>query len=218
MTPPNPPPLDPYELIMQGCRILDIPMQDSAARKMIHHMGLIKNWGTKINLTAIEDPAAMAILHFLDSLTIFKVLPPFSGLSILDVGSGAGFPGLVLRTADETLQLTLLDRDPKKIVFLKHVASALKLTGVNFINMSLKNLLANPAGRQFDHVVSRGFSSNVTLLDGLRPLLAPKGRLITMSGPSSEKLALENFRLSKSWEGILPFSNRFRKVSLHELN
>jgi 16S rRNA (guanine527-N7)-methyltransferase len=217
MTPPNHP-LDPYELIIQGCRILDIPVQDSAARKMIHHMGLIKSWGTKVNLTAIEDPSAMAILHFLDSLTVFKVLPLFSQLSILDIGSGAGFPGLVLRTADETLQVTLLDRDPKKIVFLKHAARALKLTRVNFVNTSLKNLLANPSGRQFEHIVSRGFSSNITLLDGLHSLLAPKGCLITMTGPSSEKPALDNFRLTKSWEGILPFSNRFRKVSLHQLN
>jgi len=128
------------------------------------------------------------------------------------------FPGLVLRTSDETLHVTLMDRNPKKIVFLKHAARELKLTGVNFINMSLKDLLVNPSGSRFDHVVSRGFSSNITLLDGVHSLLAPKGCLITMAGPSSEKLALENFRLAKSWEGILPFSNRFRKVSLHQLN
>jgi len=213
-----PPPLDPYKLIIQGCRILSIPLQDSAASKLIHHMDLIRTWGTKINLTAIESPRDMAILHFLDSLTVFRVIPFGSGMSILDIGSGAGFPGLVLRTADETLHVALLDRDVKKIVFLKHVAYALNLTGVAFINMPLKNLFDNPSTGQFDCIVSRGFSSNVTVLDRLQSLLAPKGCLITMTGPSSRNLVLKNFRLTALWEGTLPFSNRFRKVSLHRLN
>ena len=215
---PQKPPFDPYELIVQGCRILDIPLQDSAAHKMIHHMELLRNWGTKINLTAIEDPRDMAILHFLDSLTVFKVITMGSRLSILDIGSGGGFPGLVLRTADETLRVTLLDRDPKKIVFLKHAARALNLAGVDFINMSLKNLLVHPSAGRFDRIVSRGFSSNITVLDGLHSLLAPAGCLIIMTGPLSDKLILKNFRLAEFWEGILPFSNRFRKVSLHQLN
>ena len=215
---PLKPPLDPYELILQGCRILGIPLQDSAAHKMIHHLDLIRNWGTKINLTAIKDPRDMAVLHILDSLTVFKVIPLGSRLNILDIGSGGGFPGLVLRTADETLHVTLLDRDPKKIVFLKHAARALNLTNVDFINMSLKNLLLDPSAGQIDCIVSRGFSSNIAVLDGLHSLLAPKGCLIIMKGPSSEKLPLRNFRLTELWGGILPFSNRFRTVSLHQLN
>ena len=214
----QPPPLDPYELIIQGCRILSIPIPDSAAKRMILHMDLLKTWGTKINLTAIKQPREMAILHFLDSLTVFKVIPSGSGWHILDIGSGGGFPGLVLGTADETLHVTLLDRDPKKIVFLKHAVRALNLTRIDFINMPLKNLLVNPSKGQFDCVVSRGFSSSITVMDGLHSLLAPKGSLIIMTGSSSEKLALRNFRLTLVWEGVLPFSNRFRKVSLHQLN
>lgn len=215
---PLKPQLDPYELIVQGSRILGIPLQDSAAHKMIHHLDLIRNWGTKINLTAIKDPRDMAVLHFLDSLTVFKVIPFGSRLNFLDIGSGGGFPGLVLRTADETLRVTLLDRDPKKIVFLKHAARALNLTGVDFINMSLKNLLVDPSAGRFDRIVSRGFSSDITVLDGLHSLLAPKGCLIIMTGLSSKKLPLKNFHLTALWEGSLPFSNRFRKVSLHQLN
>jgi 16S rRNA (guanine527-N7)-methyltransferase len=215
---PRKPLLDPYELIVQGCRILDIPLQDFAAHKMLHHMELVKKWGAKINLTAIEDPREMAILHFLDSLTVFKVIPVGSHVNVLDIGSGAGFPGLVLSTADETLRVTLLDRDPKKIVFLKYATHALNLTGVDFINMSLKNLLVHPSAGLFDRIVSRGFSSDTTVLDGLHSLLAPSGRLIIMTGPSSKRLALKNFRLTVFWEGFLPFSNRFRKVSLYQLN
>jgi 16S rRNA (guanine527-N7)-methyltransferase len=211
-------PSDPYNLIVDGCRILNIPLNNEAAEKMIHHMDLIRSWGTRINLTAVTEPREMAILHFLDSLTVFKVIPLGSGLRILDIGSGAGFPGLVLQTADETLQVTLLDRDPKKTVFLKHAARALNLTRIGFINQRLDNLLDNPSDWSFDCIVSRGFSSSVAVLDRLHLLLPQTGFLITMAGPSSESFLLRNFYLIESWEGTLPFSNRFRRVSLHRMN
>jgi 16S rRNA (guanine527-N7)-methyltransferase len=211
-------PSDPYCLIIDGCRILNIPVNKKAAEKMIRHMEFIRSWGTRINLTAVTEPREMAILHFLDSLTVFKVIPLGSGLRILDIGSGAGFPGLVLQTADETLQVTLLDRDPKKTVFLKHAARGLNLTGMGFINQPLDNLLDNPSSWSFDCIVSRGFSSNAALLDRLHLLLPETGFLITMAGPSSKNFVLKNFHLTESWVGTLPFSNRFRKVSLHRLN
>ena len=88
-------PIDPYYLIIDGCRILNIPLNEKAAEKMIRHMELIRIWGTRINLTAVTEPREMAIRHFLDSLTVFKVIQLGSGLRILDIGSGAGFPGLV---------------------------------------------------------------------------------------------------------------------------
>lgn len=211
-------PSDPYYLIIDGCRILNIPVNKKAAEKMIRHMEFIRSWGTRINLTAVTEPREMAILHFLDSLTVFKVIQLGSGLRILDIGSGAGFPGLVLQTADETLQVTLLDRDPKKTVFLKHAARALNLTGMGFINQPLDNLLDNPSSWSFDCIVSRGFSSNTALLDRLHLLLPKTGFLVTMAGPSSKNFVLRNFHLTESWEGTLPFSNRFRNVSLHRLN
>ena len=211
-------PLDPYYLIIDGCRILNIPLNKKAAEKMIRHMELIRIWGTRINLTAVTEPREMAIRHFLDSLTVFKVIQLGSGLRILDIGSGAGFPGLVLQTADETLKVTLLDRDPKKTVFLKFAARTLNLTGMGFINEPLNNLLDNPSSRSFDCVVSRGFSSNAAVLDRLHLLLPETGFLVTMGGPSSKNFVLRNFHLTESWEGTLPFSNRFRKVSVHRPN
>ncbi len=210
-------PSDPYHIILDGCRILNIPLSNKAAKKMIHHMDLIRSWGSRINLTAVTESREMAVLHFLDSLTVFKVLPVGSGLRLLDIGSGAGFPGLVLKTADETLQVTLLDRDPKKTVFLKHAARALNLTAVSFINEPLENLLGNPS-RSFDCIVLRGFSSKIQVLDRLNSLLTETGFLVTMAGPSSKNFMLRNFHLTESWEGTLPFCNRFRKVSLHSIN
>jgi len=208
------PTLNAYEMIIQGCRILGIPLQNEPVKKMIRHMELVRTWGTKINLTAVKEPQDMAVLHFLDSMTVLKVIPRGRGGRLLDIGTGAGFPGLVLSTADETLNVTLLDRDPKKIVFLKHVARELALTRIAFLNMALTNLLHEGTINRFDFVVSRGFSSNAAVMDGLHLLLNTGGSIIMMTGPSfPEKFTLKNFRLTQSWEGILPFSKKFRKVS-----
>jgi len=136
---------------------------------------------------------------------------------VLDIGSGAGFPGIVLKTVDETLQVTLLDRNPKKIVFLKHAAQALNLTAMDFINEPLKNLLRNRSG-SFDCIVLRGFSSKIEVLDELYSLLSKAGFLITMAGPSFKNFEFRNLHFTRSWEGTLPFSDRFRKVSVHTVN
>lgn len=211
------PTLNAYEIIIQGCRILGIPLQNEAVKKMIRHMELVRTWGAKINLTAVKEPQDMAVLHFLDSMTVLKVIPRGQGMRLLDIGTGAGFPGLVLSTADETLSVTLLDRDPKKIVFLKHVALELPLKRIAFLNMALRNLLHEGTINRFDLVVSRGFSSNAAVMDGLHILLNTGGSLIMMTGPSfSEKFTLKNFRLAQSWEGILPFSKKFRRVSRYQ--
>ncbi len=218
MTAQKDPPTDILALISEGCRTLNIPVNNKAIQKMIHYMDLIRAWMTKVNLTAVTEPREMGVNHFLDSLTVFKVIPLNSGLRILDVGTGAGFPGLVLRIVDPSLDLTLLDRDPKKIVFLKHVARELNLTGITFLNKTLEKVIEDPPNSKFDCVISRAFSSKKLDLETFGLVLASKGMLITMTGPSSSDVTLKNFDLINFWEGTLPFSNKFRKVSLHQLN
>ncbi len=218
MTALKDPPTEILALISQGCRILHIPVDKKAIEKMIQYMDLIRAWVTKVNLTAIREPREIGINHFLDSLTVFKVIPLNSGLRILDVGTGAGFPGLVLKIVDPTLDLTLLDRDPKKIVFLKHVAWELKLAGITFLNTSVEKIIENPPIWKFDCVISRAFSSKKVNLETFSSMLASKGVVITMTGPSCKDVTLKNFELINFWEGNLPFSNKFRKVSLHQLS
>ena len=209
--------VDPRELIVRGSRILDVPLEDRAVRRMLRHMELLRIWGAKVNLTALKQPREIAVLHFLDSLTVFKVIPNIQGLRILDIGTGAGFPGIVLRTARDTLQLTLLDRDAKKIVFLKRLAYELGLEEIAYINKDLKELFENPGSTRFDVAVSRAFSSDPAIMDSTHSLLAPDGGVVVMGGPTfnPKDFLLNNFRLSISWEGLLPFSNRFRKVCLY---
>ncbi len=157
-------------------------------------------------------------LHFLDSLSVLKVIPVTAGLKILDIATGGGFPGIVLAVARDSLKLALLDRDPKKIVFLKNLVRELGLEEITYINRDLKEVLENPGSIRFDIAVSRAFSSDSGIMDSVHSLLVPGGGLVIMGGPSFDPkhFLLNHFRPSNSWEGLLPFSDRFRKVCLYE--
>lgn len=205
---------DPGRIIVEGAKQLGITVTDDAISKMLRHMRLIKEWNRRVNLTAVTDFSEMAVLHFLDSLTVFKVLPR-RDLRMLDVGTGAGFPGLVLRALNASLRLTLLDRDIKKIVFLKHTARELDLPGIDFLNMRVENLFDRQL--TFDLVISRAFASDLSVLDNFHKLLPDVGYMIRMAGPASlgEDLELDHFTQSAIWQGHLPFSDNFRRVILY---
>jgi len=209
---------DPLQVIQEGSRILDISVGSAEAAAMMRYIGLLMEWSLRTNLTSLRDPSDIAISHFLDSLTVFKVVPRFAGLQVLDVGSGAGFPGMVMKIADGSLHVTLLDRNPKKIVFLKEVALELGLTGITFLNKKLESLLEAGKVRTFNLVVSRAISSEPAFFERLHVLLPTNGLLVRMAGPTSarEIFTLKHFRQSAVWEGTLPFSDSFRRVFLYE--
>jgi 16S rRNA (guanine527-N7)-methyltransferase len=185
---------------------------------MLRHLELLREWSALINLTSVKSPSDIATRHFLDSLTVFKVLPIEVPLHLLDVGSGGGFPGLVLATVDATKQVTLMDRDPAKIVFLKLVTRELGLSNVRFLNVSLDTLLTRSEPPLFKAAVSRAFSSDPHKLQRLSLVLSPEGHLVHMAGPLSigRLFRIKGFREVRAWEGPLPFSDRFRRVILYE--
>ncbi len=183
---------------------------------MVRHIHLLFEWGKRINLTAIKDPCDIAALHFLDSLTVLKVLPD-APLRMIDIGTGGGFPGMVVAEARPKLQITLLDRDPKKIVFLKHLAKELTLDSVNFLNIRLEQLRASSESEGFELVMSRAFASDSAILDSFAGILTPGGFLVRMAGPSMsrEETPLMNFAEEDRWTGTLPFTNHYRQVILY---
>jgi len=146
-------------------------------------------------------------------------LSHISGLKILDIGSGGGFPGMVIKIADESLRMTLLDKNPKKIVFLKHVTKELGLLEVAFLNIRFETLLAQESPLFFDVVVSRAVSYTSEFFDSLRRLLSPGGSVIRMAGPSTRGLPEEisRYAVAETWAGRLPFSTRIRYVYRYSL-
>jgi len=205
------------EIVLEGARHLGITLARGHAEQMIRYMETLLLWAPRVNLTALRDPREIAVFHFLDSLTVFKVVPMSSGYRVLDVGSGAGFPGMVMQIADDSLKVTLLDRNPRKIVFLKHVARELGLRGVSFVSRRLEDFTDGRNLPVFDLVVSRALSSEPSFFEGLHVLLRSRGFLVRMAGPasSSSDLRLDHFDLETVWEGELPFSDSFRRVCLY---
>lgn len=194
--------------------MLGLQLSRTTARKMVRHAHLLLEWNEKVNLTRIVDPTGMAVLHFLDSITVFKVISPGTAYSVIDIGSGAGFPGIVLGTVDPSLQITLLDKDPRRIVFLKHLVSRLDLKGIKFANVSLSTFLRDCNGIGFDVAISRAFSSDGAVIDSLHGLLNPSGRVIAMLGPAftHQLPSVQKFDICDSWEGTLPFLNHSRRI------
>ncbi len=203
-----------FRTLTEGAHLLGLSVENEQIARMVTHLEMLIRWQERVNLTSIRGIHDLATLHFLDSLTVFKVITIGEYRRVLDIGTGAGFPGVVMKLVDESMRLTLLDRDPKKIVFLKNLCRELRLEAVEFLNVTLELLLNHPPGDPFDLVISRALLSDSQQLDSLRCLVAQGGSLIRMAGPSLREtdIFLGNFRESARWEGELPYTHMLRRV------
>jgi 16S rRNA (guanine527-N7)-methyltransferase len=211
---------DILNLLSAGSRQLEIDLSPQSLNKILGHIDLCRQWNSLTNLTANRSFSKMAVNNYLDSLTLFKVIDIGRGYSLIDLGTGAGFPGMVAKIVDESLQLTLLDKNPRKIVFLKYAARNLNLSGVQFINSTIDAYLKKrPTDTRFSVVVSRAVSSDPAFLDGLADFVTPAGLLVVMSGPVSSSITsrISKFQVARSWEGFLPFSSSFRRIVAYKL-
>jgi len=138
------------------------------------HYQLLISWNRKMNLTRITDPEEAARLHYCESLFLGTVLPP-GPLSVCDVGSGAGFPGIPLAIYREDLNVTLLEADQRKAVFLREAVRGLP-------NASVLNERLEQCSSKFDWVVSRAVAKSGVLSENLAPCVA----LLTSIGESRE--------------------------------
>ena len=140
----------------------------------------LKLWNAKTNLTGLKTDRDIVIKHFLDSLA---VLPFLDGAdSLVDLGSGAGFPGLVLKLARPHLALTLVEARQKKAAFLEYLVSRFRLTGVEVVQTHLTPNLAHQREPKVAAVVSRAAFFLLRLLELAAPLLAPGGVVLALKG------------------------------------
>ncbi|MGH2521960.1 MAG: 16S rRNA (guanine(527)-N(7))-methyltransferase RsmG [Anaerolineales bacterium] len=146
----------------------------------------LRTWNEKINLTAIKDLEGVQVKHFLDSLSVLKALRTSDlGLrtKIVDVGTGAGFPGLPLKIVCPQLQLTLVEATGKKARFCEHLVGALKLSGVTVVNARAEEVGRDLAHReQYDWAIARAVAEMPTLAEYLLPLVKLGGRALAQKG------------------------------------
>ena len=147
------------------------------------YMDLLLEWNEKINLTAITEKNQIILKHFIDSLTISKYIENNS--KVIDVGTGAGFPGIPLKIYNNTLNITLLDSLNKRINFLNEVINELQLEKIQAIHSRAEDLARNNNYREkFDYAISRAVANLSTLSEYLLPYVKVNGKCICMKGPN----------------------------------
>ena len=149
---------------------------DFPATGFVNYLLLLEKWNQAYNLTAIRDMDSMITLHILDSLAI---LPWVHGARLLDVGTGAGLPGIPLALARPDLQVVLLDSNGKKVRFLQEVKRTLALNNVDIVQTRVENY--HPT-HGFDTITSRAFSDLQQMLTNTKHLIAQNGIWLAMKG------------------------------------
>lgn len=179
------------QALTQGAADLGLVIGKDQQVQFAAYLRELLDWNTRMNLTAIEDPPSVATHHFLDSLTCLTVLQPSPGASVVDVGTGAGFPGLPLKIVRPDLRLTLLDSLRKRIIFLEHLVAVLGLTDVSLCHMRAEDAGRSPAYRErYDVVLSRAVAELRVLAELCLPLARVGGTFVAMKGPRGhEELA-----------------------------
>ena len=176
------------DLAEQARRLLGIELSLKQIRQFDQLLDLLQDWNQRFNLTGIKEADAIVIKHFLDSLTIWKALPATKRASLIDVGSGAGFPGLPLAIVRPELQLTLLDSTAKKLRFVDHAGAALGLTHIRTLHARAEDAGQDKRHREnYAVAVARAVAPLPSLLEYSLPFVSPGGSFIAMLGASARK-------------------------------
>lgn len=212
------------EILAQGLGAMSITLDDQARRRLLLYCAELLRWSTKINLVAKAELREIWETHFLDSLSLLRVLPPPGSAqqTLLDIGTGAGFPGLALKAARPELPVILVEPRQKRVSFLRHIIRTLGLKDIEVLCGRLEKgstevdsqILAVPL------ITSRAFTNLGEFLLHTDAVNPPGGRVICMKGPRAEeeiaawRLAQPEspYRLQEIIELTLPFSGKVRNL------
>jgi 16S rRNA (guanine527-N7)-methyltransferase len=163
--------------LAEGLTGLGLSLPPAAQTQLIEYIKLLEKWNRVHNLTAVREPEQMVVLHLLDSLSVLSHLEGRKNL--LDVGTGAGLPGIPLAIARPDLEITLLDSNHKKTTFLAQAKAELSLANIRIETGRVESYRPN---RPFEVVVSRAFSELSDFVTQARHLVAPDGVMLAMKG------------------------------------
>lgn len=173
-------------LLLKGAEELGIVLTLDQVKAFSLYLGELKKWNRVYNLTALKGDEDIIVKHFLDSLSYLKTVPLKEGLSIIDIGTGAGFPGIPIRISRPDLSLTLCDSSLKKTLFLRHICRTLRLKDVKIIERRIEALTKDLVP-SFDILVTRALYKLRFLIRLGIPLLKRGGLMIVSKGPEIEK-------------------------------
>jgi len=170
------------EAIFSGADTFDIQIDSGKMDQFAAHSLELIRWNKKTNLTAICKPLEIAVKHVLDSI-IPSLMIPRDTKTLLDIGSGGGFPGIPLKILIPSLSVTLIDASLKKVSFLKHVIRSLKLEKIDAVHIRAEEM-AEIAGfeKKFDIITSRALTSLESFIAMALPLLSKNGMIVALKG------------------------------------
>ncbi len=209
-------------LLIEGAKSFGMDLTEENLLAFERYLRELLKWNQKMSLTSIHQEHEIILKHFLDSLS---VVPHLTGVSsLLDIGSGAGFPGIPIKIVLPSLEITLIDSVLKKVDFESHIIRTLALKKIKVIHGRVQDKEIIETLREgFDAVIARAFSNLETLLRLGVPFLKPKGILLAMKGKTMEgelkqltQLSPLPYRLIKTFRFLLPFSSIHRSILLFE--
>ena len=178
-----------------GAQELGLDLSKEQLDILLEYMDILQEWNQKINLTAIDDPEEIVVKHFLDSLSLLQTLDLSGEERVIDIGTGAGFPGLVLKIIYPNLRLTLLDSVKKKVNFLRQAAYQLDLDldTIEFIHGRAEDLGRNRQHReQYDYAIARAVAYLNILSEYALPFVKVGGQFIAQKGENAKKEVVDS--------------------------
>ena len=174
-------------ILAQGIAEAGLPIDAQKQQKLLAYLTLMQKWNKVHNLTAVRDADEMVLLHLLDSLV---VLPFIDGKALLDVGSGAGLPGIPLAICLPDLKVTVIDSNNKKVSFMRQAKAELGIENLEVLGGRVEEIAPN---RKFDMVISRAFSDLDLFISLTHQLCEAQGKWLAMKGvyPEAELAELE---------------------------
>ena len=170
------------QILEKWCLKNGISINDEQKSKFAIYSKMLEEWNKKMNLTAITQEDEVAVKHFIDSISVLKYIDIKSEASVIDIGTGAGFPGIPLKIIRPDIKLTLLDSLNKRLIFLSEVCRAINLEA-EIVHARAEEYGQKPEWREkFDYVVSRAVANLPSLCEYCIPYVKKGGMFISMKG------------------------------------
>ncbi len=204
-------------ILIKGAEKLGVQLTSGQVSLFLEYLEKIKFWNEKINLTGTGGEEQIVVNHFLDSITVVPFVS--EGSKLLDIGSGAGFPGIPLKIVRPSLEITLLDSVRKKVFFMRDVIRGLGLKGIKAVSGRAEDIIDEVPRAYFDFVVSRALGNIEKLIELGIPYLRGGGEIILMRGKKGieewseiRDKADQSIKLVESKKFPLPFSGHERVI------
>ena len=192
-------------LLCEGAELMNISLSDKQIQQLLCYLSLILKWNRIYNLSAIRDPIESVKKHLLDSLSIIHFVQP--GL-LLDVGSGAGLPGIVIAIMKPETEVFVLDSVGKKCRFMQAVKSELALENLSVVNSRVESFKSK---KSFSQITSRAFAEASKTIQLTKHLLEENGRYLLMKGSNVREEDVDNFNV-KVHSMTVPFVSDKRSL------